>query len=76
MTKVPTPRLRPPQNEALCVRQLAVLTRLPVSVRVLRHHRDIRPGIPRIKTSEQVIAELEAIRTSREWTSFSSLTTT
>ena len=38
--------VRPAQDEALRLRQLAVLPRLPVPVRVLRHHRHLRPPPP------------------------------
>ena len=38
--------LRPPQDEVLRFRQPAVFAGLPVSVRVLRHHRDVRPPPP------------------------------
>ena len=39
--------VRSAQGRSLCVRGAAVLARLPVSVRVLRHHRDLRPPAAR-----------------------------
>ena len=39
----PDAAVRPAQDEALPLRQRPVLARLPVPVRVLRHHRDLRP---------------------------------
>ena len=41
MSTVPTPRIRSPQNEPLRVREHPVLSGLPVSMRILRHHRDL-----------------------------------
>ena len=46
MTTVPPPRLDLLKMRALCLRLGAVLARLPVHVRVLRHHRDLRPPPP------------------------------
>ena len=43
MTQGAHAAVRPAQDEALRLRQLAVFARLPVSVRVLRHHRHLRP---------------------------------
>ena len=46
MSKVPTPAVRPAQDAALRLREPPVLARLPVPVRVLRHHRHLRPPPP------------------------------
>ena len=43
MTQGADAALRPAQDAALRLRQRAVLARLPVPVRVLRHHRHLRP---------------------------------
>ncbi len=43
MTKVPTPRFDLLKMRHYAVRQPPVLARLPVPVRVLRHHRHLRP---------------------------------
>ena len=46
MTTVPTPRFDLLEDESLRLRQPPVLPRLPVPVRVLRHHRHLRPPAP------------------------------
>ena len=42
LTELPDPALRPPEARALQLRLAAILARLPVSLRVLRHHRHVR----------------------------------
>ena len=46
MTARADPAFRPVEDAALHVRQHAILARLPVSVRVLRHHRHVRSTPP------------------------------
>ena len=40
----PHAAVRPAQDEALWLRQPPVLARMPIPVRVLRHHRHLRPA--------------------------------
>ena len=47
MSQVPSPAIRPAKGRSLCVGRFAVFARLPFSMRILRHHRDLRPPPPR-----------------------------
>ena len=62
MTRVPMPRYRPAEDQALPVRQRPVLRGCPFQCEFC----DIIVTFgrrPRLKTSEQVVAEIEALRT-------------
>ena len=43
VTQSPLPRLRPAQARAVSLHRRAIFARLPVHLRVLRHHRAVRP---------------------------------
>ncbi len=47
VTKSPVPQVRPLEGRALSLCRRAILARLPVHLRVLRHHRALRAGSPR-----------------------------
>ena len=59
MTQVPPPRLDLLKIEPVRLRQPAVLPRLPVPMRVLRHHRDLRPPTA-AEDARSDLAELDA----------------
>ena len=46
VTQLPLPRVDLLKSETIHVREHADLPRLPVHMRVLRHHRDLRPPSP------------------------------